>query len=651
MLKQLTINFLFIFSFYVNGQISNDTINKTVESTLNPRKKIEKIFDLVSNRTLTNAELEYLKSKMLGIGASSTIKSDLGFAYFQFAFLCTEQKKINEAIRYNFEALKIAESTEDSLLIVLINYKLGVAYNTLKNTAYAKKYFYNSIAISKLIKNNKELVENYNLMGTIFKDDGVLDSALFYNKKALEIRLQIGDKKGLASSYNNIALVYKRQKNYDLALTYLQKALALRIQLNDKKGEAGASINIGNVFMLQHKPKEALEYIYKGTRKARSVKNANFYQNGIEALAICYYEMKDYKKSADYLLKYKKVDDSIGGEEMDKQMSELAAQYETGKKDAELKLKEEQIKSKTAQNAKQKVLTMASIIALLMALIAVFFIYRSFKMNKRNAIQLASKNKLIEEKNKEITDSINYARIIQHSLLASKPMLDKNLGDYFILYKPKDIVSGDFYWAAETSDGFTLACVDCTGHGVPGAFMSLIGKENLDKALSKTTSPQKILSDLNKGVKNSLNQNEASASRDGMDAAVVRLEQKTNSTRLTYSGANRPLWIIRADGNQVEEIKATKCAIGGFTDNNQVFKEHVIELKTGDSFFIFTDGFVDQFGGNNQKKITTKFFKELLLNNRDGKISSLSTVLENFFSGWKGQNEQIDDVLVIGVKV
>ncbi|MBA3665644.1 MAG: SpoIIE family protein phosphatase, partial [Bacteroidetes bacterium] len=423
------------------------------------------------------------------------------------------------------------------------------------------------------------------------------------------------------------------------------------VQLDDKKGVPGASINIGNVLMQLKKYSEALTYISKGTLLARDIKDDEFYKNGLDALSNCYYGLKDYKICADYRAKYKKAVDSIGTQQMDRQMSELAAQYESGKKDVELKLKEEQIKSKTAQNAKQKMLTLASVIALVMALIAIFFVYRSFKMNKRNALQLAEQNKLIEEKNKEITDSINYARIIQHSLLASKPMLDKNLSDYFIQYKPKDIVSGDFYWAAETMDGFILACVDCTGHGVPGAFMSLIGKENLDKALSKTTSPKEILSELNKGVKNSLNQNDANGSRDGMDAVIIRLQNKNNSTHLTYSGANRPLWIIRSDGQEVEEIKATKVAVGGFTDNNQLFEEHVVELNQGDSFFIFTDGYVDQFGGNKQKKITTKVFKDVLLKNKKLAMPQLKTELEHFFTEWRGHNEQIDDILVIGVKV
>lgn len=638
-------------SVFVYGQISIDTINKTIDTTALVRKKIEKVFTLSRGRLLSEPDLQFIRSKMLQIAKSSSVKSDEGFAYYQFALLYSNQKKPSEAIKNYFEALKIAEPTKDSALISKVNLKLALSFKELNNINYSIKYLYKAIRISCELKNNKECADIYNLLGTIFKDQNAFDSALYYNKKALEIRLKLGDKKGLAITYNNIGLVYKKQKNYEPSIIYLEKALTLRKEIGDKIGIAGTSINIGNVLMQQKKFKIALDYIYEGTLLARTTKEPDFYRTGLNSLGNCYYELKEYRHSADYRLKYKEAKDSIGAEEISKQISELSAQYETEKKDVELKLQEQQIKLKTEQNNKQKILTLVSVIALILALVAIVFVYRSFRLNKKNAEQLAVKNKLIEEKNKEITDSINYARIIQNSLLAPQILLDNNLKDYFILYKPKDIVSGDFYWAAESVDAFTIACVDCTGHGVPGAFMSLIGKENLDKAHAKTNSPHKILSELNKNVKISLNQNAIDGTKDGMDAVIVKMEKSGHITTLTYSGANRPLWIIRKNTLEVEEIKATKHAIGGHTSNEQVFEEHCILLYPGDSFFIFTDGYADQFGGNKQKKITTKLFKDVLVKNRMTNISGLKKILDTYLHDWKGKNEQIDDILIIGIKV
>jgi serine phosphatase RsbU (regulator of sigma subunit) len=227
-----------------------------------------------------------------------------------------------------------------------------------------------------------------------------------------------------------------------------------------------------------------------------------------------------------------------------------------------------------------------------------------------------------------------------------------NLKEYFILYKPKDIVSGDFYWAAESEDGFLIACVDCTGHGVPGAFMSLIGKENLDKAVVKTNSPKQLLQELNKGVKKSLNQNGSNLNRDGMDAAIVRIENEENGiSKVFYSGANRPIWIIKKAEGVLEEIKATKQAIGGFTPDDQEFVEHELLLKKGDSIFISTDGFADQFGSDKNKKMTTKRFKDLLHSVNAYNSMQQKQKLEKFFDDWKGAQEQLDDLLVIGIKI
>lgn len=639
------------FLHHAEAQISIDSINNRIDTVTNPRKKISRICQYTKTFTLSSADFSLLVNKMTDIGAKSKNKGDVGYAHLQIALMYSIQKRYNESVNYAFKALSEAEKINDTSLVASANYRLGVAYKELKNVPYAKKHFY--YAISNLLKKKKdeELVECFNFMGTIFKNEDQLDSALLYNKKALEIRLRLKDQKGLASTYNNMGLVYKKKKNYDLALTYLQKALGIRTELNDRKGMAGANINIGNVLIQQKQYKKALEHILKGTTIARDIKDAEFYKNGIDALGNCYYAMEDFKKAADYRLRHKNVTDSVSSEQIDKQIAELAAQYESSKKDNEIALQEEQIKAKSAQNSKQKVLIAASCIALAMALVAVFFIYRSFKQNKKSAVQLAFKNKLIEEKNKEITDSINYAKIIQQSLLAPKSVFEKNLSEYFIFYKPKDIVSGDFYWAAETDNSFTLACVDCTGHGVPGAFMSLIGKENLDKAISKTTSPNLLLSELNKGVKKSLNQNSETGSKDGMDASIAKIERKGEVVELTYSGANRPLWVIRKNTLEVEEIKATKWAVGGFTSNDQVFEEHSLNLFPGDSFFIFTDGYADQFGGNKQKKITTKLFKELLVRHRQSPLSEIKLRLEEFFHEWKGNNEQVDDILVIGIRV
>ncbi len=263
---------------------------------------------------------------------------------------------------------------------------------------------------------------------------------------------------------------------------------------------------------------------------------------------------------------------------------------------------------------------------------------------------IVRQKQIIEERNIAITDSITYAKRIQHAKLPDKKEIYSALPDSFVLFKPKDIVSGDFYFFDRPDGMIFIAAADCTGHGVPGALMSMIGSEKLDDALAHSVDTSRILSHLNKGIKNSLHQSESTEStRDGMDIALCSID--TGERIVRYAGANRPIWIIRNGQTTIEEIKATKKAIGGFTDDNQHFDTHEIKFNQGDSFYISTDGYADTFGGKTQKKLMTKRFKDILLSIQDKSMRDQEAHLDNFIEDWKAGIEQVDDILVIGMRL
>lgn len=253
-------------------------------------------------------------------------------------------------------------------------------------------------------------------------------------------------------------------------------------------------------------------------------------------------------------------------------------------------------------------------------------------------------------KNKELTDSINYAKHIQKAKLPDKNDIYKALPESFILFRPKDIVSGDFYFFQENNNTIILACADCTGHGVPGALMSMMCSEQLSNATINNNSVSDILQQLNIGIKNSLNQSESNPyTQDGMDIAICAIDTKKN--KINYAGANRPLWIIRQDENKVDEIKGTRVGLGGTTPKEQNFDEHELKLKKGDTFYIFSDGYGDQFGGEKGKKLKIKKFREILFSIQDKSMKEQKIFLEKFANEWIGEHEQVDDVLVIGVRL
>lgn len=653
-MKKLFLFVLLGLAISINAQINSDSINSIIDTCKTTKGKLNALYDATKDAVLKNTDYEYIENTIASIvnKENTVISKAQGFYYLGYIYY--KQEKLNEAISNFFKALPIAEQEKNQKLSALIHNRLGNAYKDLKNPDFAKKHYRHALDAYHTAGLKEDVSEMCNLLGTMYKNENVLDSALLYHKKALEIRLKLGDKKLLASTYNNLGLVYKKKKDYDLALNYLKLALNIRKEIKDKKGTAGASINIGNVLIGLDKNSEALQYIKEGTELAYSIGAGDFYKNGLEGLSDCYFNLGDYKLSSIYRKRYVKVNDSLSTEEINKQISELSAQYESGKKDAELQLQEEKLKTQQSEIKKQKLFILSVVVVLLLVLLLIFFVYRSYRINKKNAIDLARKNIIIEQKNKEITDSINYARRIQASLLPAESIISKHLHDYFILYRPKDIVSGDFFWFyahPQKQNCFLLAVADCTGHGVPGAFMSLIGKEKLDKAVTESDSPSKILNCLNVLVKASLQQDSNQVARDGMDIALIQMQFHSNGASIKYAGANRPLWIIRKDTHNIEETKATKHAIAGFTEEQQQFEEHNLELQKGDSIYLFTDGYADQFGGELSKKLTSKSLKKLLLAQQHHNMNEQRMYYTEFIDKWMSGQEQVDDILLLGIKI
>jgi PAS domain S-box-containing protein len=263
--------------------------------------------------------------------------------------------------------------------------------------------------------------------------------------------------------------------------------------------------------------------------------------------------------------------------------------------------------------------------------------------------EVMDQKKFIEDKNHEITMSLNYALRIQQALLPDQEQVRKILPDSFILFKPKDIVSGDFYFYEVQEDRVIIAAADCTGHGVPGAFMSMLGIEKLLTAVQNVSTPGEALSLLDKSIKNSLHHSESEKSiLDGLDIALCFVDLKTKVVE--FAGARRPLWIIRHGSNQLTEIKGAKRDIGGWTLETEYFETHKIQLEADDSFFLFSDGYADQFG-ENDKRLMTKRFQEQLLSIQQLPMSHQERFLRNFLENWQGSQEQTDDILVIGVRL
>jgi PAS domain S-box-containing protein len=271
-------------------------------------------------------------------------------------------------------------------------------------------------------------------------------------------------------------------------------------------------------------------------------------------------------------------------------------------------------------------------------------------LNERLEDIVALRTNELEGKNREITDSLKYAKNIQSAFLNTRSEIENNFEESFVIYKPKDIVSGDFYWCKKKDNTILLAAADCTGHGVPGALMSMIGIEKLNSAAVRSVEPGEILRRLNKGIKSALQADRNdSKSNDGMDIALCAIT--ADKRKLRYAGANRPLWLMRNGRSEMEQIRPIKRSIGGNTSSAQEFIGHEVDLNKGDTLYLFSDGYADTFGGSASKKLTTRRFREMLTTIRPRRMEEQRQYLDSYIEEWRGGNEQTDDILVMGVRI
>ena len=295
-------------------------------------------------------------------------------------------------------------------------------------------------------------------------------------------------------------------------------------------------------------------------------------------------------------------------------------------------------------------------------LFIITFILWNISFRKEVKLRLTAEEKLketlneVEEKQREITDSINYAKRIQEAILPSFDFIKTHLPNSFIYYQPKDIVAGDFYWAEKVEDNFFIAAADCTGHGVPGALVSVVCCNALNRTVNefKLSDPGKILDKTRELVLESFSKNGADI-KDGMDISLICI----NGNSVKWAGANNPFWYIvssfegsdrRSGDVAIKEIKANKQPIGKI-DNPEPFTTHTIELQKGDSLYLFTDGFADQFGGPKGKKFKYKQLEELLISTNPLSVNSQHEALKNALKNWMGNLEQVDDICVIGIRL
>ncbi len=616
-----------------------------------------------------NLALEIFDSLDIQSRAVANTYNNMGIIY-------KVQGKFPNALDYYLRALKVYEKIEDfsnSYANTLTN--IGVIYKEQKEYEKALEYYHKAqMAYQKVSEQSMGLASTLNNIGIIYKLRNENVKALQSFARALEMHEKMGTQSiGMASSLSNIGSIKEGLGELEEANGYYLKAKNIQASIGDQVGYAKSLFYLGNLKIENKQERQGIKECKESLAIAEELGLLDVKMEACDCLADAYDRLNQEKESYRYFKKYIAYRDSLNNRENTRAITQKAMSYEFERiqyqdslqraeveRVRELAQKEKDLE-KEAQIERQQLYTVAGGVGFLLMLGLAFVLFRGYK-NKQKANEIITAQKeevehqkvaveeqkeIIEEKNREIVDSISYAKRIQSAILPSDDTFKKVLPEAFVMFQPKDIVSGDFYWLDTKGDEVFFAAVDCTGHGVPGAMVSVVGHNGLNRVLKEfqITQPAAMLDKLNELVEETFEHSSESV-KDGMDMGICSLNRKTNV--LNYAGANNPLYLVR-DGELIE-YKADKQPIGKF-DYRKPFNNHEIQLQKDDAIYIFSDGYADQFGGPKGKKFMYKPFKRMLTNIANQNILEQKKKLESAFLEWKGDLEQIDDVCVFGVRV
>ena len=656
MMKLKLILILILSYFCAHAKLSKkDSLLRAIsENPLFDTTKVKSLNNLSKYYLLEEGNVdEALKTSETSISVAQKSKSTfwLGRAHSLYAFIKSNYTSdFNGAINSYFAALKCFEKEGTPMDIYTVYLNLGGAFYQYKELDNANSYFKKAEKLALQINDTYELGNIYvNLGGvnSMLNNDSI---ALIYYDKAKYHYLKIEDELGLAMVDFDIANIYVKDGK-TISISDREKAIRIYTSAKDvfKKHEEysfylSSILSLGRELTLKGEFTEGNFYLLEAEKIALEINDFKNIIQVYESLANNARRREDLSKERDYLRSYIVYNDSLFQESKTKAITELQTKYETEKKEQENLLL-------TKDNEKKQLGIYFSIGALVLLLGVVFLIYRnSIQKTKTNKL-LAHKNVIIEEQNKNITDSIKYAQRIQGAILPPNQMWFSIFPKSFVLYKPKDILSGDFYWTEETEDWKFVGAADCTGHGVPGALMSIVNFNLLNKAVleKNLTMPGEILDSVNQQLTLALHQTyQESTVKDGMDITLLSINKKNNE--VYFAGANNPIYILGA--NKDVEMKGDKFPVGAFVGETiRSFTTHKLELQHGDRMFLFSDGYADQFGGPKGKKLKYKQMKDALIESLKFDYKDQKSHLEKIFENWRGNLEQVDDVLIIGLDI
>lgn len=657
--------FMFIFSgnylFAGNKDLSSKEVDSLIQKLSLSEPDSNRVNILIG---LTRAFMSIDPETALNYGKQAErLSKELGFdngytkSLSEQGEACYYLGKYDEAIDYYLKAIQEYESVNNFKGIAGVENNIGAVFFNQNKLEEALAHYNKAIIYSGKANDKRGITTAKVNIGNIYFASDDLDKALIYYKDALILKEELNDRGGIALILNNLGNVYGTKGDFEKSRDYFIRSLKINEELGNLYTVSMTLNNIGLLYQMEGDSTEALNYMRRSLYSAYAIQAKDLIKDAYLAMSEAYAQFNNYKAAFKVYKKYIEVKDSLINEESNRNIQELKEKYNSAKNEKQIALQQSEIiREQEFKTSLYWIISLIAFVLVLVILLSVYLVKLNKERREKNE-QLESQKNIIQEKNlelydknKNITDSITYASRIQTAILPPDLLLKTAFAESFVFYEPKDIVSGDFYWMDHHSDYTLFAVADCTGHGVPGAFVSIAGSNLLTEAVTihQLRCPSKILHELNKGLARMLHQDSRIDSvRDGMDIALCVFDRKRGVVE--FAGAFNPMWIIR--NGELMEFDGNKFPVGDYVENDKVeFKKIELQIEKGDLLYIFSDGYPDQFGGSLGKKLKYSGFKKILLSLVGLPMKEQKEVLIKEFYNWKGELEQLDDICVMGIR-
>jgi tetratricopeptide (TPR) repeat protein len=607
-------------------------------------------------------EARALFEKSIGINEQLNSREDLANNLFNCSILYYYEGNFPQVLNYCFRALKINQELNLTSAMIGCNNSIAIIYAEQKNYPKAMEFFQKNLVLSRQISDKDLEIGSLSNIAGIHLENKRFDKGLELLKEALAISVEIGQKDSEIDINKSIADVYVLKHDAASALPYATNALQMSGGSNDINRRVAILATLSKVYLSKGDYTGALKYAQESEALSEQVSSVVSKKNLEQILSETYEKLGKYKAALLHFKKFIALKDSIFNEEKNKELIQKQMNFDFERQISAQKAEHErQQLEHVLKRKQQRIIIISAISGFILLGLFSFFLYQRFRLTKKQKLVIEEQKLVVEHKsqqlqeaNKEVLDSIVYAKRLQEAILPPQKLIQASFPRNFILYRPKAIVAGDFYWYEKVNDTAFLAVADCTGHGVPGAMVSVVCSNALTRTVKelKLTDPGEILDKVRALVIETFEKSESEV-KDGMDISLIAIQKPQSpkaedEIQVMWAGANNPLIFYRDE--KLEQLTADKQPIG-VSEISKPFTTHRLNFKSGDNLYLLTDGFADQFGGPRGKKFKLLQLKQILLQNINGTPAEQKLALDTAFEAWSAGQEQVDDVTIIGVNL